>query len=157
MLTATRVRELFRYEPETGVFTRLISRGKGKAGDVIAGFRKDGYQIIRVDGEKILGHRLAWLYAHGRWPKQDIDHIDGNPSNNALANLRDVPRSVNISNQSRPRTNTTSGHLGVAVVKSRGFIAQVVVRGVHHHLGVYPTAIEASRVYQRVKASLLAA
>lgn len=42
------------------------------------------------DGKyKILAHRLSWLLYYGDWPEGDIDHIDGNPKNNKIENLRD--------------------------------------------------------------------
>lgn len=113
-LTAARLRELLKYDPETGVFT-WVARIKGiKPGSTAGCQRKDGYIVLRVDRSLHPAHRLAWLYVHGEHPKADIDHIDGNPSNNAISNLRDVSRSINNQNQRRPHSKNKSGHLGVS-------------------------------------------
>jgi len=48
-----------------------------------------GYVRIGVDGGKYTAHCLAWLYTHGVWPSDQIDHINGNRSDNRIANLRE--------------------------------------------------------------------
>lgn len=153
MLTANRLRKLLRYEPETGLFVRLLDKGKAKAGDAAGSARRDGYVRMRVDGVYFLAHRLAWLYMTGSWPANDIDHRDGNPGNNAWNNLRDVSRAVNIQNQTRPHRNSGTGLLGVGRT-SRGFQAQITAHGHHHHLGYFDTPADASCAYQRSKAQL---
>ena len=60
---------------------------------------QNGYRKLKFRGKQYLVHRIAWLLQHGSWPVGDIDHIDGNPSNNKLENLRDVPHSVNLQNR----------------------------------------------------------
>ena len=82
-LTAERLREVLHYNPETGVFTRLKTEKNWRSGDIAGGFRA-GYIQIRVDGAKYSAHRLAWLYAYGVNPIDEIDHIDGNKSNNSI-------------------------------------------------------------------------
>jgi hypothetical protein len=87
-LNAARLRELMHYEPETGrVVRRTATRGH-RAGAVAGCTRRDGYQVISIDGYRYLAHRLAWLYVHGAWPDGDLDHINANPSDNRIANLR---------------------------------------------------------------------
>jgi HNH endonuclease len=77
-LTAERLRDLLHYAAETGMFTWKHTRcARAKAGQR-AGCKNDKrYIIIRVDGRIHLAHRLAWLYVHGVWPKDQIDHING--------------------------------------------------------------------------------
>ena len=48
-----------------------------------------GYVRIGIDGRKYTSHRLAWLYVHGVWPSDQIDHINRNRSDNRIANLRE--------------------------------------------------------------------
>lgn len=98
-LTQERLKELFKYDPETGLFTRLVStNNRVKIGDVAGNARADGYIKIRVDFDMHYAHRLAWLYMTGEWPTQKIDHISGNKSDNRWKNLRDVSIATNAQN-----------------------------------------------------------
>ena len=88
-LTAARLRELLQYDPETGVFTRLVKTSNGiKVGDVAGTADARGYILIRVDGWLHLAHRLAWLHMTCEWPKGMIDHINGVRDDNRWSNLR---------------------------------------------------------------------
>jgi hypothetical protein len=112
MLTQDRLKEVLDYNPETGVFVSL------ETGDSI-GCNDEGYvRITMKDRSKHYAHRLAWLYVHGKWPEGDIDHIDRNKSNNAISNLRDVPRAINIFNAPN-RQDNTSGCTGVTWCKNK--------------------------------------
>jgi hypothetical protein len=148
-LSASRLRELLHYEPATGVFTRRIDRaggGGGKVGEV-AGYinASIGYVYICVDRRDYLAHRLAWLHVHGRWPVDQIDHINGVRSDNRLANLREATNQQNNVNRHRPR------HLprGVTAYGER-FIAQIKVGPRNRYLGIFATADEAHAAYMTV-------
>ena len=83
-----------------------------KAGDV-AGSQKDGARLIKVLNTSYLIHKVVWLL-HGNdlpfgWV---IDHIDGNPSNNRIDNLRAITQAENCRNQKLARNNK-SGVAGV--------------------------------------------
>lgn len=110
-----RVRQLLAYDAGAGTFTWLCNR-KGSAARVGAPagcHRPDGYVRIIVDGMIDYAHRWAWRIAVGPIPHgMEIDHIDHNPSNNALSNLRLVTRSGNRKNRSRDSRNK-SGINGV--------------------------------------------
>jgi hypothetical protein len=89
-LTVERIRELFDFDPESGTFVRRVRVANQKAGTRIKGAPlRTGYLVIRVDGAAYVAHRLAWLHHYGEWPKEgsDLRHVDGNRSNNAIANL----------------------------------------------------------------------
>lgn len=92
--TQDRVKELFHYDPETGLFTRRSSqaeRGKKdrKYGRVGAGSISTlGYVLVAVDQVKFLAASLAWLYVHGVWPDGRVKYINGNPLDNRLENIR---------------------------------------------------------------------
>lgn len=85
------------YDPETGVLTWKVHLrgGSAKVGNVAGKTSVDGYRIIKINQRQYPAHRLAWLLTTGRWPVADIDHIDGNKSNNRLSNLREASRSQN--------------------------------------------------------------
>lgn len=106
MVTVEQVREALRYSPVVGVFEwrkpgRRIRVG-GLAGAVVKG---SGYVRIVLAGKPYPAHRLAWLYMTGAWPAEDIDHIDGDRSNNAWNNLRQATKSTNGWNKCVMRTN----------------------------------------------------
>jgi hypothetical protein len=143
MLTAEILRELLDYDPETGVFTWLAGR---RAGKIAGGFRSDGYHTISIgSSRRYFAQRLAFLYVYGRWPAEDVDHIDGNPSNNAIVNLREATRSQNLQNK-RSRSNTSSGLKGVTW-QGRKWVARIKRDGRNDYLGSFKTAEEAHAAY----------
>lgn len=123
--TQARVNEYFNYDPETGIFTvkerpasdfsntAIYRRHLAAVGSVPGSVIPDGYIKIYMDGHYFNAHRLAWLAVHGEWvkyPEYEIDHIDGDPSNNRLANLRKVSKSDNQRNAGMRVNNTSSIH-----------------------------------------------
>lgn len=100
MLTASRLREVMRYEPETGLF-QWISKPRGRAtADWFAGTQHgSGYLVICIDGSNYRAHRLAWLYVKGDWPKRTIDHKNRVRSDNRFSNLREASTRRNTQNQ----------------------------------------------------------
>ena len=83
-LTAEELQKVLNYDPLTGIFVWQVGPRKGaKAGT--KGVK--GYVQIVFQRERYYAHRLAWLYMTGEWPKQHIDHLDGDPSNNRFQNL----------------------------------------------------------------------
>jgi hypothetical protein len=112
MLNQKTLKKYLNYDPETGVFKRKINSGKAKIGDVAGGINGSGYICIRINSVKYRAHRLAWLYVHGKFPDNQIDHINRIKTDNRIENLRDVTQSVNGRNKNLP-SNNTSGHIGV--------------------------------------------
>lgn len=119
VLTQKRLKHLLSYDPEIGEFTWIRpTSNRVKKGDIAASAHNCGYHAIRIDTKAYLAHRLAWLYVHGTWPTEEIDHINQVRSDNRISNLRVAERSVNSRNQVL-RKNNTSGVLGVCWDKSR--------------------------------------
>jgi hypothetical protein len=106
MITQERLKELVTYETETGDFTRLKTVGSRISGTSFGCRTKLGYIKFKLDNYQTYGHRLAFLYMTGSMPKE-IDHIDGNPSNNAWSNLREVTRGQNQFNRSLHKDSTS--------------------------------------------------
>jgi hypothetical protein len=152
-LTAERLREVLHYNPETGVFTRLKTEKNWRSGDIAGGFRA-GYIQIRVDGAKYSAHRLAWLYAYGVNPIDEIDHIDGNKSNNALSNLRQATHAEN--QQNKPiQKNNSSGFVGICWHKGSGkWHAKIQHMGRSMFLGQFDKKEDAYRRYLGAKAEI---
>lgn len=140
LLTQRRLKELLSYNPDTGVFIRLVATSNVKAGSVAGSTDSYGYRQIRIDGRLTLAHRLAWLYVHDAWPVGEIDHKNGIRDDNRISNLRDVSHVVNMQNSRKPRSNNTSGFPCVTLDKRRGRWQSVIrVEGRLHSLGYYET------------------
>lgn len=139
------------YDPETGVFTRLIKTSAFARLGVTAGQRiGDGYRALSVGGKAHYLHRLAWFYVHGEWPKHVIDHINGDKTDNRICNLRDVPQAVNLQNIRRAKSCSTTGLLGA--IRWRGkFRSCIRVGGRRMHLGLFETAEAAHAAYMEAK------
>ncbi len=153
MLTQARLKEILSYDHETGIFTHLQNRGRAKSGGIAGSGPYDGYLVTGIDGKVYRCHRLAWLYMTGSWPDGETDHIDGNRSNNAFANLRDVSKARNLWNKKAAHINNKTGFLGVSMKKGR-YIAQIQVNNAGLHIGCYDTAEQAHEAYLRVKREL---
>lgn len=105
---------LFRYDEETG-FLWWKKTGMGRQISKPVGCMDHlGYKRVMVDYKMYLTHRIIWLLNYGEWPKDQIDHIDRDPSNNRLNNLRDVSRSIN-SRCAKTKYHTRSGERGITV------------------------------------------
>jgi hypothetical protein len=148
MLTQERLKELLQYDEHTGVFTWIkITSNRVKIGCIAATTNSHGYLYIRIDGKQYGAHRLAWLYMTGFMPKDVIDHIDGNPKNNVISNLREATQQQNLHNL-RKSVKNTSGYKGVHFHKGTNkWRAVVTVNNKPKHLGLFFTPEEANNVY----------
>jgi hypothetical protein len=145
------------YNAATGVFCWKKSIGtRNRVGDVAGYVEKRGYIQIKVGGKLHRAHRLAWFYVHGKWPEFQIDHIDGDKTNNAIANLRDVEPMRNSENVRKARiSNKTSGLLGVTFHKpAKKWLAQIGAKGKHKYLGLFLDPLEAHQAYLTAKREL---
>ena len=107
-----RAMELFECDPDEGE-VKWKCTGRGSRLDRIAGTtRPDGYRVVNADREMMYVHRIVWMFVNGEWPPDEVDHIDGNPSNNRIANLRSATRQQNAWNSDRSHLSTT-GHPNV--------------------------------------------
>lgn len=101
----------FSYNAKTGELkrtTRCNSNGS---------YDKDGYLIVKFRGNQYKAHRIAWFLHYGKQPKYNIDHINGNRTDNRIDNLRDVPQQINVYNTKRT-PNKDTGVIGIHYDKS---------------------------------------
>lgn len=143
MITQERLKQVLRYDPETGTFTRIRKGVNPKVGSI----NSWGYLLIRVDGRSYLAHRLAWLYVNGKFPSGQIDHVDRNKLNNRIDNLRDVNDSDNKQNREG------KGWVRLDKNLARPYMAQIRTNGRDRHLGYFATPEEAHRAYLDAKAA----
>ncbi|NMD19083.1 MAG: HNH endonuclease [Verrucomicrobia bacterium] len=154
-LTADRLRELLNYDRETGVFSWLVSCRGTRAGDIAGTSSSEGRRHIIIGYARYKAHRLAWLYVYGEFPKKLIDHINGDPTDNRIANLREATMSENLHNQRRAHKNNKTGILGVQWRASKNkFRARIVTDGKETHLGYFDTSDEAQKAYLEAKSRL---
>lgn len=112
-LNAERLREIFEYDPATGVLIRKTSRHGGKEPGCVSKRSGKLYRSVSVDGKTLMAHRIAWAIHYGSMPADmQIDHINGNGTDNRIDNLRTATNAENGKNQRLPRVNT-SGRIGV--------------------------------------------
>lgn len=117
-LTLERLKELFEYDPLTGIFTR-----NGK----VAGSSSGPYTIIWIDRQWYKAHDLAWFWSYESWPDFLIDHENGDGHFNALSNLRKADYSLNGANRKLNKNNSL-GFKGVRKYRD-GFLGAIVVNG----------------------------
>lgn len=150
MITINRLRKVLSYNQRTGVFTYKMHRryGIGKGDTAGAVDRGSGYARIAIDGRHYYSHRLAWLYVHGQWPSGQLDHINGNPTDNRIANLRKARHKDNIRN-SRRRSDNTSGFKGVCWHRKGGkWMSRIFVNGRGVYLGLFTDVGKAHAAYR---------
>ena len=150
-LTQSRLRELVTYFPETGEFVRNVRVANQHAGTTPGSVNKLGYRLIFIDNKRYRAHHLVWLYVHGYLPAY-LDHIDRDPSNNKLANLREATHAQNMQNRSFSKANK-SGFTGVRPhqkLKNR-WLAQIRANNKCIYLGTFSTPEEASAAYSTAK------
>ena len=155
MIHQDRLQKLLDYDPDTGLFTWLVRTNKRiKIGAAAGSPHNEGYRQIKIDGEKHLAHRLAWLWMTGDWPAHQLDHINGIRDDNRWDNLREATQAENNQNMAMHRDNT-SGFMGVCWHRLAGkWMAQIRVAGRSRYLGLFTTPEAAHEAYVAAKSEL---
>lgn len=138
-LTVEYLRACVTYDRMTGVFTARLPSSTRQEGDVLGSPGSHGYLGIAIAGRSYLAHRLAWFYTNGEWPEQ-IDHIDNDRQNNALANLRPCSNQENCWNRSSVRGATWNP-------KRRKWVAKITQNYRTVTLGYFDSEAEAQSRY----------
>lgn len=165
MISQDEVKKLLDYNPETGEFRhkkRAIehfstdhhmrtwnTRFAGKATGTISAH---GYVFLSINSKLYTGHRIAFLIMNGYLPEQ-VDHINGNRSDNRISNLRPASNNKNQWN-TKAKKGTKIGLKGVSEARSRkgkleGYRARLTHNGKTYYLGVYSTPEKASEAFNK--------
>lgn len=157
-LTYAQVAAVLKYDPETGKLWWLERpaelfkcarhaaawNGKWAGREAFTAKVSKGYLSGFIFGKSYRAHRVAWLLFHGFWPVDQIDHLDGNPQNNRIKNLRAVTERENSKNRRMSSANS-SGVSGVNWDRiTQKWHARIGVDGASIHLGFFSDKTEAS-------------
>jgi hypothetical protein len=155
MITQSKLKELLHYDPVTGDFTRLVANSNRiKVGDIAGFVNSEGYKQLMINNKTYYAHRLAWLYIYGEFPKNHIDHINGNKKDNRIANLRECTNRENHQNITSQK-NSTSKYLGVSWSnKHNKWFAQISFNYQKKYLGLFDNEEEAFAAYLKAKKQL---
>lgn len=145
------IRRRLAYNPMTGEFRWIETTSRKLKPGAKAGSTGTRHIKIYVDKSMYMAHRLAWAHHYGAWPDRDLDHIDGNSFNNAIANLRECTMSQNQANKKR-RVDNTSGYKGVyrsnyRKHQNKPWTAEIRISGKKRHIGRFKTPAEAHVAY----------
>jgi hypothetical protein len=161
-VTIELLRELISYDAHTGALTWLQRREDHFASDqrracgrwnsryangpALTAVEAAGYLHGDMMGKRYKAHRVAWALYHGEWPAEFIDHINGDPADNRIENLRVVSQQINAQNQKLGKANK-SGVIGVCWSPLHGkWSAQIKTNRVKHHLGLFDHLEDAAAV-----------
>ena len=149
------LRQLLRYEPETGKLfwlprgvasfdfshdaVRLAAawNGRNAGNEAFTCVSQDGYYNGKVFNTTVRAHRVAYAIFYGEWPANHIDHVDGDRLNNRIANLRDVTNAENCLNKA-VRASSKTGINGVTWAKrERKWRVKIGVGGKKKEVGLF--------------------
>jgi hypothetical protein len=149
----TNIKDHLSYDPETGIFvwTHPLSN-RVKQGAVATYIDKDGYCGLRFNKKYYRAHRLAYWWLVGVWPKA-IDHINGDKQDNRFVNLRAASYQQNNQNKTKPRSDNTTGWLGVCFNAGR-YVAYIGHENKTYYLGRFISGEEAHQAYVLSKRKL---
>ena len=148
ILPPEKLRAAVDYDPHTGLFTWkprpmncapdvntskvMTTKYAGKT--AINTLDAHGYLVGMVCRVFTFAHRAAWAHVYGKWPEGQIDHINGNPLDNRIANLRLATSSQNCLNR---KVANKTGVPGVTQRENGNWRALVKINGKMIHLGTF--------------------
>lgn len=107
-----------------------------------------GYKQIRLGGRLYLNHRIIYFLHTGEWPLGVVDHIDGDPSNNKVENLRSTTQRKNSHNYAGGHSDSSSKYRGVSLYKRTGmYMSKINKDGKTYNLGTFTDEKEAALAY----------
>ena len=148
---------LFHYDPETGILTWKVGKINRHApqreiGSLAGSLNSLGYFKVRVGFGIYSVHRIVWKMHHGTDPgRMQVDHRNGDPSDNRISNLRLATPRDNMRNTPTSRKNT-SGYKGVSYISATGkWLASLSYNGEVTSFGCFDTPEEANEVVKEAR------
>jgi hypothetical protein len=135
MLTQAQVLDLFDYK-DGNLYWRKSSGSRAKIGAKVGCRDKHLYTRVGINGKLYWLHRVIFLHQHGYMP-HEVDHINGDPTDNRIENLRAATKSQNMQNK-RCRSDSSSGVKNVYWNnKLDKWVVRMRVEGKLTHIGVF--------------------
>ncbi|EPC4330610.1 HNH endonuclease signature motif containing protein [Enterobacter asburiae] len=134
----------------SGLVWKKSPGAKVKIGDAaFTTVTRSGYYSGKLQGERLSAHVVVFILHNGFLPKGEVDHIDGDRTNNDPKNLRDVSRSVNAQNRKKAKGYSFHKRINkyIATINEPG-------TGRRLHLGYFECEIDARNAYLTAKKSL---
>lgn len=142
------LRDILDYNPDTGILTWKRNQARRSPRGSIAGtINQNGYREIKIKNKSFRAHRLAWQIYYGRITKMEIDHINGDRSDNRISNLREVTRNQNMANTFKHINGKLPGcyfH-----TRDRVWLASIKINKEIRHIGTFHSQEEAHEAYMR--------
>lgn len=161
--TPEQLRELLTYDPEIGKLfwkprpVEMFSAAmyaktwntKNADKEAFTASREYGYRVGSLSGLTLRAHRVIWAIVYGEWPKDEIDHINCDPADNRIDNLRESTSQQNKWNQRLKRTNACGLKGASWSKKEMVWVAQIHRDGKQTRIGSYGTALAAHQAYKK--------
>ncbi len=145
LVTQGYLKSRLNYDAASGVFVWINPpHNHGRLRGAVAGGTSTGYRLIKINGKKYRASHLAWLYVTGEWPRDLLDHEDGDTLNDAIGNIREASHAQNNANARRK-----AGKILPKGVKAhrRRYVARIMFDKQLMHIGVFATPDEAAAAY----------
>lgn len=153
MITFEQLHQIFDYDG-----THLVWKQSGRnrrVGSIAGCTNTLGYRVIRICGALELEHRLVWLWHYGIYPEKNLDHANGDRSDNRLDNLRECSQAQNLQNRARPKKNRKHQWQGCDFHKTMNkWRVRIRANGAIHLIGYYTDPEEAQAAYFEAKERL---
>ncbi|AJD82898.1 putative endonuclease [Achromobacter phage JWF] len=149
-ITHAQIREMFDYDPETGVLTRRNSKRPQFEHSNRAQEGGDGYITHYVVNGNYSAHHIIWFWWYGEHFVHGVDHADNDRTNNRISNLRDLSHRANCWNTKTARKG--SNLIGAALQKNGKFLARIKVVDRQVTIGTFDSELESHEAYMAVKA-----
>ena len=143
-IVISRMLARFNYDPELG---SLRFRTGTRRGALAGSKRRRGDLDVMVDGVRYGVHRIAWAMHYREQPPRLIDHINGDPGDNRIENLRPATHSQNAANAFRHGEKKLGLAKGVSLTPAGRYAASVYKDGVRHNCGTFGSEDEAHAAY----------
>jgi hypothetical protein len=147
MVDIDTIKKILSYDKESGEFYWATPRPKIRVGQKAGYTGGKGYRYIEINARQYAAHRLAWAYVNGYWPKDQIDHINRNKSDNRISNLREATNGQNRANSKTSNKHGLKGVKELKWMKNNRYQAQITFNKKVIYLGCFKTPEEAHKRY----------